>query len=98
MTFFKRLAQRGLSFNLRHRGDGKNVPASARRSKHTALTPSADASDRRQSASMATGIASSMVTAALAVLAIIGAIVTYIATNYEHLGLFFGFHRRVPLC
>jgi hypothetical protein len=52
-------------------------------------TPSHDKDDVRQAASLAVGIAGSVATAALAVLAVLGAVVTYVAANYEGLTLFY---------
>lgn len=53
------------------------------------LTAADEKEDARQAASMAVGIASSVATAALAVLAVLGAIVTYVAANYADLTLFY---------
>ncbi len=54
------------------------------------LEPSGDKEDLRQSASLAVGIAGSVATAALGVLAVLGAIVTYVAANFNGLTLFYG--------
>ena len=55
----------------------------------TKPTASTDPNDLRQAASQAIGIAGAVSTAALAVLAIIGAILTYIASNYHDLAVFY---------
>jgi hypothetical protein len=55
----------------------------------TEPVPSTDANDVRQAASQAVGIASSVSTATLAVLAIIGAILACIASNYHDLLAFY---------
>lgn len=53
-------------------------------------TPTADPDDRRQAAFMAATIAGFVTTAALAIVAVVAAIVTYVASNFHHLGLFYG--------
>jgi uncharacterized membrane protein len=47
------------------------------------------AEDRRQAATLAVGIASSVTTAALAALAAIAAVVTFAAGKYHELGVFY---------
>jgi len=50
---------------------------------------SSGAEDRRQAATLAVGIASSVTTAALAALAAIGVVVTFVAGKYHQLGAFY---------
>lgn len=47
------------------------------------------AEDRRQAATLAVGIASSVTSAALAALAALGVVVTFVASKYHELGIFY---------